>query len=195
MNGLIYGDPKVVPGVNRNALSFDGVGDYIVFPNFENRCIGDVHLCTEGVSISLWIYPYGKPIEQSRVILSTMEEATTDLGFSVVWSNNEDLKIRFRTNAEFWLASTGETLVTGQWTHLCLIWNRTSTLDLYTNGVIKITDSPQTITSNASLSTLTLAARPNVHTRFLNGSVDEVKMIEGVLSEGQVYRLYRNSFC
>lgn len=194
-NGLIYCNPKAVPGHRLSALSFDGDGDYVVFPNMENRCIGDAHLCSEGLTVSLWIYPHSKPVGESRIILSTMEDSTTDLGFSMTWSVNEDLKARVRTNSAFWVASTGETLTTGQWTHLCMVWNRTSTLNLYTSGVIKAVDqNPQVNTVNGTLSTLTLAARPVVHTRFLNASVDEVKIVESVLTASQIYRLYMDSF-
>lgn len=173
-DGTNYGASFAVDrfGNPDNASSFDGEDDYIVMNSFLNP---------GSKSVSFWINPVNIT---NGFIIDSRENEYGQLG---IYLDNGEIKFCHYpgTNAEV----IKTTVENGEWTHIvCLYDEDNSTIQLYKNGVLA--DS----TNEGNIGDITqygfkLGAR-YTNANFYNGSIDDIKVFDIILSENMIRELY-----
>ena len=191
-NGTIYG-AVYVAGKYGNALSFDGVNDYVD--------VGDVN-AVEGIgaiTIEAWVYPtqnnvreiiIAKDLSGQRSWFLSKSDASTDntvrfligdggggvTGGSVVSTNN---------------------LILNQWSFITATYNKsdsaTNRLKIYINGVRETGIDYVEYSSDipATTSKLYIGARQYVGIqKFFNGKIDEVRIYNRALTAAEINASY-----
>ena len=174
VNGPVWHDGKV----GNNALSFDGVDDYVDCSQGTNLNI------TDAITIEAWVYPTASSYDQWDAILAKggssyrlhMHDNQFDLGLSIVGQPNQNL-------------DAGSVFVQNQWTHVAGTYNGTI-MKIYINGTlansiavsgaIKTNDYPLWIGDNSQ-----------VPDRYFNGLIDEVTIYNRALSAEEIKSDYK----
>ncbi len=175
------------------AISFDGVNDYMD--------VGDLAY-TEGISTmsaSLWVNP--SLINQKKCLLCKFQQTSAankeSWGLESGVTNGNAVLFELSTDGNAATAS-GETpagaLAVGRWTHVVVVYDgglvgNANRLKIYINGVI------QNLTFSGTIPSATWATTSNVRAgsssdstaaRLFTGSLDEIKIYSGALSEAQI---------
>ncbi|CAG5135635.1 unnamed protein product, partial [Candidula unifasciata] len=102
-NFYVVGTPKLIPGpVAGNAVRLNGVDQYLSLINLTGSCLGDISLCTYGLTLkfSLAIYNF----RNRMYILSCGADTSLTSGVSIWWQGNK-LNARVRTLNKEWTVS------------------------------------------------------------------------------------------
>jgi hypothetical protein len=179
--GTITGSPKTIPGVRGDALSFDGVVDFV-------RMTNDIFF--PSVSMEAFINP----------VLGTRNPIYDkyNYGIQLLDSNQVGIWIRAETDeaAQQWPSAYTPFPTDGQWHHVVGVAEDQETVKIYLDGELKTTTpTPDSISIDYGAS-----VQPSIaYTQHLNGiwyegDIDEVAVYEGALSDSDVKRLYDLSF-
>ncbi len=173
LGGVVQGATKVA-GKYGDGLSLDGVNDYINFASpaqLDNLAPG---------SYTVWI----KPSTNAGYVLSRR-----DAGCTGYW------RLGFGTTGPHWLnqrgASATSTSVTplNTWSHVAVTWDGTKTTTgtkIYVNGIDKTgTVTPLGSTASDAGCSFSAGAR-SASTEWFNGSLDEIRVYNRVLSPAEV---------
>ena len=186
------GSIALCPGINGNALLLDGVDDYAEVVNIENTCLGDIRLCTEGLSLAFWLYPNTKLVGVGHYVVGTLH-GIHDLGFHVTWSVAETFRVRFQTDTNFWYYEVPGALPIGgggKWDHYVIVWKNLSVLKVFKNGEFSGAALSSIVPSDGPLQNLTFGASPKYKDRFIGVRIDSFKAIDNELTDQQVKRIY-----
>lgn len=165
---------KSVPGIIGQALSFDGVGDYINLGN-------PTTLKPATFTITLWVYP-----KESKWMyyLSKGYYAANHiaLGYHTTYPG---WWIAYNLSSNNW-----GTFVMNRWAFLTIVYDGTSFI-LYENGawkknVVVAFD----LTSNTQEWWIGVENGPQSSSRYWNGLIDEVYIYSQALSTAQIQKLY-----
>ncbi len=195
---------KAVNGKVSNALSFDGINDYVEIPNAAS--LGPI----EELSIEAWINPAAN--NNNVAVIVKKSDTTQANGYTLEGSSHitgQGNTFRFvvyngkcPANAGIGIpagwCSTGSTpsLTAGEWHHLVGTYNG-SEIRLYLNGEI-ISDATAPVSGGIVLSLNKLMigkdpSNPTAPNRFFKGKIDEVAIYNRSLTKEEVYQLYQNS--
>jgi len=159
--GTFNGEPQWVPGFIGGALEFDGVDDYVT--------IGDLDL-TESFTLTFWMRPSSIPSGWHSVVMKEY-----DYGFEFDGTN---LLGRVGNGAGGWGATVNTTISEpAVWYHTTLTWNG-SDLEMF----IDASSVGQNTGIHVSNDSPLLFASWNTSSEFFNGTIDDVRIYDHVLS-------------
>jgi hypothetical protein len=166
-------------GKSGNALSFDGVDDYVTRSALSANIAGE---CT----ISLWMKRNGNPLVNERLVCVGTSGGN---GFNVFVAPSGYAGLDNEGGLTSELVSTGPSITNDAWHHIAATRSGTvpSTFKIYVDGVLKATDS------NAA-NTLPALTRLRVGASFHPGSyytgqIDDVRVYSRVLSGTEIQAL------
>ena len=178
--------PRIVPGKVGSALRLEGAELDYGRPNTE--CFYDVSLCTNGLSVSLWVKFYARAIEQMILDGSGYYQETRGMS---IYQTNEQLGVHvFHDNTGYMRRATYEDLF--HWQHIVFTWNVSIDILLYLNGCptgrnpLHFPIIPKSVTSNFKIGGNHwggAAQRGNI-------ALDHVLMWYDVLTPEEVWQLY-----
>ncbi len=173
-DGTFNGDPQWVSGFIGGALEFDGVDDYVT--------IRDLDL-TESFTLTFWMRPSSIPSGWHSVVMKEY-----DYGFEFDGNN---LLGRVGNGAGGWGATVTTTISEpAVWYHVALTWNG-SDLEMFIDASSVGQNTGIHVSNNNPL----LFASWNTSSEFFNGTIDDVRIYDHVLSgieilsvmEGQIW--------
>lgn len=129
----LYNNPSLVAGKEASALRFSSSQQqYAVLDNHPNRCVGDLDLCSEGITMSFWMYSRLQTIKSVRIFDSGGIDNSKH-GISLFNRYDNDLRGKFKlSNGEmFYVFQSGLALNT--WIHFTMVWHR-NYFQLYVDG-------------------------------------------------------------
>ena len=186
--GIIHGNPGIVPGKIHEALSFDGVDDYVLVPHSSELNI------TNKITISAWIKPDALPtsggtytIVQKGYVNPPGTEPyvlrlDNDAGIQQVHFGTYDgsTEIQIEWNHDY---------STDTWYHVVVRFDG-STYKIFSNGIEKASLSdPTTFSTSTEPLTIGASTFPSID-RLFNGTIDEVRIYNYALSPEEVSELY-----
>jgi len=169
-----------------NGLLFDGMDDYIEIPNDSTLQISDE------LTIAAWINPNDQ-MSQNRIAAKRQGDSRNTYGLMI--DNQEHIHFRATecTNLfiDFGTTFPGTAVTQGEWSHVAATFSDSQdTVKIYINGSEEASTNTFTITPCA---TNTEPLQIGGHTdteRWFNGSIDEVRIYNTVLSANEIQALY-----
>jgi hypothetical protein len=173
-----------VDGFGGSSIDFDGIDEYIRIDNDPG-----IDFAIRGFSILLWVRPND---QQNAVWLSKGFNPSQGQagGYQISHENNE---VVFKVNdgeIESEIAVTDSQVISGSWTHLTAVRDKIAgELKLYTNGILagRAEDQTYNLSQDENLYLGTDASQ----THFYNGSMDDVRLYNYVLSSDEIYTVYQ----
>ena len=178
--------PAWASGKAGQALSFDGVNDYV---RAEDSSSLDL---TVAVTLSVWAKFNAMPAGSTAMSAITKTEGSS---YGIIANEGGSGRIETYFHIAGGYVNAGESLsnlAAGQWYHFAATFDGTAT-KFYRDGVLK-----QSVTKSGTLSTnnepLTIGANPDSQGKnfmeFFNGAIDEVRVYNRALSSKEVSDLY-----
>jgi len=198
--GINFGIDNITTGKYGYGLEFDGSGDYVEVRTSDS-------LNPDYISVEAWIKPASDKIKttgsaRGAMIVKKIVYAS-ELGYWLQWNNASapyPHSVQFNIGDETdWKAvtSSAESVPLNQWTHVVGTYNG-SLIRIYINGVLHNSQA-QSGPIASSTDNLRIGAE-NPTYKIFNGTIDEVKIWNTVLSPEEInasynnglYRLYHN---
>ena len=188
-NGTIHGAVFNSSGLSRGAYTFDGVDDYIN--------LSDIQLLTNQLTISLWVRPVDVANNRAYLI-SKYKISTNEREYAIFFETDsgDDYKLIIgnESGAEMGEARVDDKLIedipNNIWTHLAITRDN-SEVKIYVNGKQKYIDvntiPPDDFTDTGSY---LLIGNSGDLDRPFNGSLDEIKIYNSVLTEKEITQIY-----
>ena len=186
-NGAIRGASHVA-GKFGNALSFDGVDDWVTITDTTNSAID----LTKGMTIEAWVMPTWLDAWETVVM---KERGAGNLSYALYGHDGFPDPFGFDTPAGYIrttpvLETTDQAvrrttpLPTNQWTHLATTYDGT-TMRLYVNGV-QVASKPQTGNIAVANGALRIGGNASFAGEFYDGLIDEVRIYNRARSAAQI---------
>ena len=193
-NGTLYTNDgstnKSVPGVVNNALSFDGVDDYV-------DCGNDASLnITQEISIEAWFYPTFLPSPHEFII--GKGTFNSNLPWFLTVRQNEVSFMIFKNfpyvAGNYSSVDTSWTPKVNEWHHVVAtyiyITDGTSQLRIYIDGVLKGSNNIAVGPMASSPSSSINIGRDGSGNYRWNGLIDEVRIYNRALSTAEIQKHY-----
>ena len=120
-------------GKTGQALYTDGVSQYVNLGSHRDKCVANLVLCTEGISIALWLKT-GDTGNDEQYYLSNGGQTPASHGFSLR-KRYGSLHAHFRTlSGTLWIVHDASTPVDGLWHHVMVTWKQDIGANLYVDG-------------------------------------------------------------
>ena len=184
LHGTIMGEPNFVAGRLGQAISLDGVGDYVEITGYKGICIADPNdpnSVQPAFSITAWVNTSGNG--------DIMGWGSTPGGVS---------RVEFRINEDRLRCESGgnvqgdNTLPDNEWIHVAVTVKENATISypdvkLYLNGQddTRKTTDPDALNVVAGYD-VTIGRRHSAAQRWYSGLIDEVRIYERALSDAEV---------
>jgi hypothetical protein len=194
-DGTVSGAVVDYAGKRGKALEFDGVDDYV------DMGTGDSLDITGDITMEAWVKIEGKG--DFLKIASKNNDTGIGQAYSLQFDGSADNLFQFvvHDGSGYHIVTDSEIPSINQWYHVVGLYNGTD-LNIYVDGVLKNTIK-ETFTITSTSAPFYVGARYSESVGqklFWNGSIDEVKVWNRVLSAGEVnasfnnglYRLERN---
>jgi hypothetical protein len=138
-NGTLINGPTFDSG-NNGSIVFDGVNDYSDYGNILNLGINN---CT----INVWLKIDSSWVSGSKYFVSKSRSAAQNYRYAFGFTQTRQLRgfVQGNFSVPDVTPNTITTLNLNQWYMCTMVVNRTSTLDLYINGVFQSVDRTNTI--------------------------------------------------
>jgi len=171
--------PSWVAGKHGNAVSLDGVNDYLPVPNSPSLDVSG-----NALTLSAWLNPASIPGDS--VVLGkfwglTMSSPYYQYGFELDEGTMPDFYVG--TTAGVTRGSMGSALPLGQWSHVALVFNGTQA-QFYVNGALVAT-RPVTASITARGNQLRIGADANTQ-QFYKGTIDDLRIYKRALTASEV---------
>ena len=195
-DGLIYGATQI-SGVSNNALSFDGIDDYI---DYGDKIHFDI---TGDITIALW---FKTDTIQRGVLINKYDPANPDNGYILMfddgfWEPDGTISYKLALNshdyADYDIFSTTSTYTDAIWHFLTAIYTpdgvsrakiyidaEEQSGDYYFHALTSIGASPGY--------NFKIGEYSSGHSQNFDGSMDEVRIYDRALSEAEIQELYEN---
>ena len=160
--------------------------------NTANACIGNLAVCTKGLSIALWINPSSwsgnlRHITHSEYSINTVATASECIS---VWTWGQPNSLRS--------FSTHSTAPMGTWTHVAVVFDPDVGMSVYMNGRLDAFKSIDEAFSRSILygpSDYVFGSKANGGYPF-EGTLDEIKIFyESLTSAGKRKKLLSGKYC
>ena len=180
-HGIVYGAADYVDSPMGQALSFDGLNDYV-----EVQTKPSLQLSSKG-TIEFWFNPGIGFGGHDAFILKGVATGTggaTDLDYGVNrHSNDGSIKgwISDHSGVDI-IYTTTKTWTVGEWYHIAFTWNGDE-LQIYVNGVSDATPVSQTRDANVGTDPITMG---RIRAHWYNGLLDEVRIWNTALTADQL---------
>ncbi|HHW77384.1 MAG TPA: PKD domain-containing protein, partial [Xanthomonadaceae bacterium] len=171
-HGTISGAARTGSGKFGNALSFDGVNDWVTINDSASLDL------TTGMTLAAWVYPTGAPSVWGTI---AMKETPEDAAYGLFSDGTNDLPTAYMVDKP---PVTGSTVLpVNTWTHLATTYNG-SALVLYLNGneVRRSTASGAITVSSGRL----MLGGNSVWGDYFKGRIDEVRLYNRALSATEI---------
>ncbi|MCL5281807.1 MAG: hypothetical protein M1376_18065, partial [Planctomycetes bacterium] len=181
--GTLMGGPKFVEGYLGEALSFDGVDDFVNCGN--NASLTNV----DSVSVTAWIQT--NVVGRDQKIASDQNGSTGGYKLGVYSSNNMvEFEIRSAANAATLnrTAPGGTALQAGTWYHVVGVYEKGKAIRTYVNGKL---DRELATAEVAGLSTgaLMLGREAPAGAYWWNGLMDDVRVYNKALTSEEIQKV------
>ncbi len=174
-NGTLNGGPQWVPGYSGGALKFDGTDDYL-------DCGKDTSLDLTAWTIALWLN-MAQNKDYNALVVKGLDAAENYefLGFA---NGSLHMPIAMEGGTRTYVNTAAGVIPVGEWAHFTYSYSSTTGRRVYKDGSLVYSDAPSG-TPQATTEVLTIGnERPM--TRFTNGTMDDVRIYNRVLTAGQV---------
>jgi hypothetical protein len=177
LDGIVFGDPAFVDGVEGMALDFNG-DDYV-------DCGGNAEFgFTDAMTVSTWVNI--RSVTDAWMAIVAKGENAWRLGIN---NGTTGIHYGFSGGDRGWQqANTATELIIGEWYHVAATYDTSAGSLVYINGVLDA--------SNANLDgidtnemPLLLGENPEATGRFFDGALDEIKIYNRALSAGEISNL------
>ena len=178
--GTFYNGVKPVAGVVGQALSFDGVNDYVNAGNGASLNFGDK------ITIEAWFKP--SVMRRHTIVNKGYAVAAANYLFYLESNNNLQLIV---DNGPTAVSVSGSSLTTGQWYHLVVTYDSaggTDNVKIYVNGA---EDASATQTGDLANTQNLIIGLYGVYKT--NGLIDEVRIYNRALSADEVMMHYQQT--
>ncbi|MFE3845705.1 LamG-like jellyroll fold domain-containing protein, partial [Thermoplasmatota archaeon] len=182
-NGTIYG-ASWVTGISENALSFDGIDDYVLIPDDDSISIGNQNL-----TISTWI----KPVSDQGTLLSKVEGGHNKEYMLWILPGGEiEYKIENSYDDSDEVTTTDSPILLYQWQHIAVTFEATTfTTKIYHNGIQQntigiIDELPLTLDND-----LIIGDYGGVFDTPFNGIIDDIRIYNSVLTSNEILSLHQ----
>jgi hypothetical protein len=181
-HGTLAGDPKFGEGYYGDALSFDGINDYV-------DCGNDASLANvESVSVTAWIRLAALG---DRKVAGNQNNATGGYKLGVYTGNNMvEFEVRDAANAPTLnRASPGGTaLQTNVWYHVAGVYDKGKAIRTYVNGKLD-RESATTVVAGISNGPLRLGREPFSNLYWFLGLMDDVRVYNKALTSEEIQKV------
>jgi hypothetical protein len=189
-NGTAVGEPAFVEGQVGMALDFDGTDDVVELGKFD--VVG-------GITLAAWIKADDFEINDARIITKANEWSGDSHWWMVSTISETSLRFRLKTDE----GPTTATLVSdpvleaGVFAHVAATWDG-STMRLYKDGVevasqekggTAVAVDPDISVAIGSQPSDAFASDPSHVAKFFDGLIDDVRIYDRALSEGELLYL------
>ena len=161
INGTLTNGPTFTPGRNGNAITLDGVNDYV---NLGNPAALQI---TGSMTISAWINSSSFPVDDAAIV---SKRGTNEIGFQLDTTKDtgpRTIGFKLTNSSGALMARFGATtLLPNTWYYVTGVYNASAqTLDVYLNGVLDNGALQGTVTSTQQNSALnvTVGRRSGQH--------------------------------
>ncbi len=190
LHGTIVGDPAFAEGKVGMALDFDGTDDLVELGKFD--VVG-------GITLAAWIKADDFEINDARVISKANEWGGDDHWWMLSTISETSLRFRLKTDEGPGTATliSDPVLEAGVFTHVAATWDG-SMMRIYKDGVevasqekggSAVAVDPAISVAIASQPSDAFASDPSHVVKFFDGLIDEVRIYNRALSEGEVLYL------
>jgi prepilin-type N-terminal cleavage/methylation domain-containing protein len=181
-DGTLVNGPTQVDGVIGQALSFDGVDDYVSISTSASLDID-----TNPVTMEAWVYPTS--VSQSyREIIGRGVRGFNGYGLNL---NTDKINLGYHGGGSL---NSVATLNANQWYHVVGIINGASS-KIYIDG--KVDNTIGTVDIKASIYNATIGAfitaPPNTYGYYFPGFIDEVRIYNAALTAQEIQKHYVES--
>ena len=175
--GTITGASRTFTGKFAQALSFDGVDNFVTVPDSNSLDL------TSSMTISAWIKPDELPSGWRHVLVKE------DGGTGAVWglaaqSPSTGPVLSVRRSAGWMLTTSATTLVEDEWAHLTVTWDG-STGRIYIDGTL-VESGPIDGAAVVSSGQLRIGGFPSSAESRFKGLIDEVRIYNRALSQHEI---------
>jgi Concanavalin A-like lectin/glucanases superfamily len=170
-------------GKSGNALTFDGTDDGVNF--------GDVlDMGTNDRSISLWFKTTTNDGTYRALLSKGYSTTNNQHAISLL---NGKIYCLMDVSGTDRVINTGVTVNDGNWHHLAITIKRTDKMKLYLDGVEKTSVNISADSAVDAQDTRGFYLGRSHSGQYFNGSIDEVKIFSGVISEQEIYDEYNTA--
>jgi hypothetical protein len=174
-DGTLNGGPQWVSGYSGGALKFDGTDDYV-------DCGNDASLDLTAWTIAFWVN-VAQNKDYNAFVVKGLDAAENYevLGFA---NGSMHFPIAMAGGTRTYVNTAAGIIVAGEWAHFAYSYSSTTGRRLYKDGSLVYSDAPSG-TPQPTTEPLTIGnERPM--TRFTDGTMDDVRIYNRVLTAGQV---------
>ena len=182
INGTLINGPTFTPGKSGNAITLDGVNDYVDLGNPAALQL------TGSITVSAWIYSSSFPVDDAAIVSkrgstgfqldTTVDNGTRTIGFKLTNSSGATMARYGAT-----------TLQPNTWYYVTGVYNAaTQTIDVYLNGVLDNGLLKGTVTSSQQNSTqnVTIGRRSGSTGSEFAGRIDDVRIYSRALTKEEI---------
>ncbi len=184
-NGILKNGAKLGAGLVGNALTFDGVDDYVQFSASTSFDIN-----AAAVSVSLWAKLSYLPAELPGAF-GALFDSDGDQYVLYLDKGNKELRFKVTTTVSAERPGIPEAdLISGEWIHLVGTYDGIAA-KVYLNGVLK--DS-HPLTGNVKAGQVLMLGRNAIASpTYFKGSIDNIHVFSKALTEDEIKDIYQNT--
>ncbi len=193
-NGTHIAGPTVVGGMVLNALSFDGVNDYVEIPSYPAIDFGD-STASPGFSVDAWIMREAN-VGVVQSLIDKRDQAGAEAGYHMYLFQN-GLGFRLAGNGTTGNYNLTGSIPLGVWTHVAVTIRRNDPQGgrFYINGVEHVGGGFPftTVPYNGSMANtkpFRVGSRSSTISGLFRGRVDELEVFSRVLRADEIASLY-----
>jgi len=182
-NGVLFGRSSVISTgcIYGNCLNLDG--EAVVEDASVNLVNNWTFTTNDSMTLMAWFYPVGQYVNDGRLITSANE--------CVLRRNGNNIEFILNTFTAEDRIAWGGTVTANTWMHATGVYdNATDNLTLYFNG-LPVNSTVPTGTYGAC-ATWRIGSDTGGSSGNFNGSIDEVMVFNGALTDAQVLNIYNN---
>ena len=137
INGSLYGSPELVDGKIGQALHTDGISQYVNFGNQRHICPGNLDLCSEGLTLMLWLKIADAPHSHTFEFYISNGGHHGDSHGIALSRQGGLLRAHFRMlNGSFWKLETSRPDF-DLWYHIAVAWRSDIGCQMYYDGTLQ----------------------------------------------------------
>ena len=184
ITGTLTNGPTFTPGHTGNAITLDGVNDYV---NLGNPAALQL---TGSMTVSAWVYATAFPVDDAAVV---SKRTSGEVGFQLdltVDTGPRTIGFKLTNSSGGQMFRYGATaLQLNTWYYVTGVYDAVNqTLNVYLNGQLDNGALQGTITSSQQNSTanVEIGGRPNTTSFQFTGRIDDVRIADHALTQDQI---------